>query len=207
VTSERRTTLSVAAGVGLLVAAVALFLLAVQVSRWPTDTRAADRALFAAPREQAHWDGNASLAARLLGASDDISYRRAVALALRARPENAVSERTAEQVVAAVEASIELARVVRMSDDAVLRSRAANLEGVLVGEDAIFDSTGGPRVARAAELFRRAIALDPGNDLAKANLELLYRLAGTGAGAGEDSTPGFGGFGDASGAAAEGQGY
>jgi hypothetical protein len=177
------------------------------VWRWPAETRAADRALVAAPRDQARWDGGGGAAARLLGANDDVAYRKAVALALRARPEDAVSSRTAEQVVAAVEASIELARIVRMSDDAVLRSRAANLEGVLVGEDAIFDPTGGPRVARAAELFLRAIALDPGNALAKANLELLYRLAGTGASEGQDSTPGFGGFGDKSSGADSGQGY
>lgn len=206
-TWRTRITLSAAAGAGLLIAAVAMAVLAVHVWRWPTETRAADRALFAAPRDEAQWDGRAGTAARLLGANDDIAYRRAVALALRARPEDAVSERTAEQVVAAVEASIELARIVRASDDAVLRSRAANLEGVLVGEDAIFDPTGGPRVARAAELFRRAISLDPGNVLAKANLELLYRLAGTGSSEGQDSTPGFGGFGDKSGGADSGQGY
>ena len=203
----RRETWAVAAGVGLLAAALFLAVLAVQVWRWPSETRAADRAMLAGPRQRARWDGTASLAARLLGASDDAEYRSAVALALRARPEDAVGTRTAEEVVAAVEASVELARVTRTSDDRKLRSRAANLEGVLVGEDAVFDPVGGTRVARAAELFRRAIALDPGNEIAKANLELLYKLAGSGSGEGEASTPGFGGFGDDSGGATGGQGY
>ena len=206
-TARGRALTSVAAGLALVAAAIAVGLLAVRVWTWPGKAEAADRAMLEAPRKHARWGGTSGLAARLLGASDDAAYRSAVALALRARPEDAVSTRTADEIVAAVEASIELSRLGRTSDDPRLRSKASNLEGVLVGEDAIFDPAGGTRVARAAELFRRAIALDPGNEIAKANLELLYKLVGTPTGTGEQSTAGFGGFGDDSGGAGGGQGY
>ena len=66
-----------------------------------------------------------------------------------------------------------LTDIVEHDSSAERRSAAANLLGVLSFSDAIADYTNrGRLLASSAGRFRQAIALDPGNDEAKLNLEL-----------------------------------
>jgi len=56
-------------------------------------------------------------------------------------------------------------------------SPLANFSAILAYEEAVGDPQNGPRLLqRSASDFRRAIRLDPSNDDAKFNLELLLRL-------------------------------
>jgi hypothetical protein len=198
--------LSLVAGLTLAAAAVALAALAVQAWRLPGAAGGEDRLVAATPPPAQAWAGAPSPAASLAGLADDATFRRAIVLFLRGRPDDPAGERTTEQIVSSIEAGIELASIGRGSGPAARRSHALGLQAILLGELAIFEPDGAPRIQAAADLLRRAIRLDPENDAAKANLELLLGLTGVG-GADTTETGGFGGFGEESGAGEEGGGY
>jgi hypothetical protein len=205
VTSRR--ALALAVGVALLAAAVVLAVLAVQTWRWPAAAAREDRLLERARVPSSAWAGGwRGPAPALLGAADDVAYRRAVALFLRGRPDAPGETKTTDQIVAGIEAAIALAAIQRGDGPSARRSQAANLQAILVAEDALFEPDGAPRIRRAADLFRRAIRLDERNTAAKANLELLLSMTGRG-GVDAESMGGFGGFGEESGAGAGGSGY
>ena len=198
--------LQIVAGVALAVASLALALLAVQVWRQPGETARHDALLLGNPPPEHTWADRPGFAASLLGAQDDVTYRRAIALFLRGRPDDPGGNKTTDQIVSGLESAIVLAGIVRGEGPAGRRSQAANVQGIILGEDAIFEPDGAPRIVRAAALFRRAIAIDPGNDDAKANLELLFNYTGRGSVVSE-SSGGFGGFGRDAGAGDAGGGY
>jgi hypothetical protein len=191
-------------GLVLALASILLAVLAVQVWRYPAEALRQDRLLRQRPGQA--WAGDQGVAIALAGARDDVAFRRAFALFKSGRPDEPGGNKSIDQIVAGLESAILLARIRRGDGPAARRSRAANLEGIILGEDAIFEPEGGPRISRAAELFRHAIALDPHNDAAKANLELLYNYAGPAA-TGMDTSSGFGGLGNDAGAFDEGGGY
>ena len=201
-----RGRLAVAGGIALAVLAAGLLVLAMQAWRLPAEAAAQDRLLRHAPPPATAWAAAPGAAARLAGAADDAGFRRAVALFLRGRPDDPAGERTTEQIVSSIEAGIELASIGSGSGPAERRSHALTLQAILIGELAIFEPDGAPRIQAAAELLRRAIRLDPANDAAKANLELLLGLTGVG-GASATETGGVGGFGEESGAGEGGEGY
>jgi hypothetical protein len=201
-----RPALRVAAGAGLVALAVLVAALAVDTWRLPGAVAAEDRLLAEPPPPAGAWGNGAGLRADLAGAADDATFRRAVAHFLRGRPDDPAGERTTEQIVSSIEAGIELAGIARGDGPAERRSQALNLQAILVGELAIFEPDGGPRIDAAADLLRRAIRLDPGNAAAKANLELLLGITGVG-GADATETGGVGGFGEESGAGEGGSGY
>jgi hypothetical protein len=75
------------------------------------------------------------------------------------------------------EAEAELVPLWRGGGERLRRSRAANLSGVLLAENAALDQSTAPRYLQLAlEAFQSAVRLDPGNDEAKFNLELLMAL-------------------------------
>lgn len=195
----------VAAGIALAAASIALALLAVQAWRHPGDTAREDARLRAGPAADT-WADDGGAAAALLGAKDDATFRRAVALFLRGRPDDPGGNKSTDQIVSGLEAAILLAEIVRGEGPAARRSQAANVQAIILGEDAIFEPDGTPRIARAAQLLRRAIAIDPDNDDAKANLELLFHYTGRASIAAESSA-GFGGFGKDAGGSGAGEGY
>jgi hypothetical protein len=201
-----RLALPVAAGAALLTLAVLAAALAVDVWKLPGAVAAEDRLLAEPPPPAAAWADGGGLRANLAGAADDATFRRAVALFLRGRPDDPAGERTTEQIVSSIEAGIELAGIARGDGPPERRSQALNLQAILIGELAIFEPDGGPRIDAAAGLLRRAIRLDPGNAAAKANLELLLGITGVG-GADSTETGGVGGFGEESGAGEGGSGY
>ena len=201
-----RGPVAVAGGVALAVLAAGGLALAVQAWRLPGVAAAQDRLLRQAPPPATAWAAEPSAAARLAGVADDARFRRAVALFLRGRPDDPAGERTTEQIVSSIEAGVELAAIGSGSGPAARRSHALTLQAILIGELAIFEPDGAPRIQAAAELLRRAIRLDPANDAAKANLELLLGLTGVG-GANATETGGVGGFGEEAGSGEGGGGY
>jgi hypothetical protein len=201
-----RRLLPFALGVLLALAAVALAAVAVQAWRYPGQAAAEDRLLARRPVTAAAWAEHGGLGEAVLGAADDATFRRALALFLRSRPDEAGAGKSGEQVLAGLEAAIALAAIVHGDPPAARRALAANLAGILTGEDAVFEPEGAPRVERAAELFRQAIRIQPTSTAAKANLELLFNYAGP-TGIGSESTGGFGGFGKEGGAGDVAGGY
>jgi hypothetical protein len=201
-----RRTLPLAAGAALAALAVLLAVLAVGTWRLPGEVAAEDRLLASTPPPARAWADGQGFRADVAGAADDASFRRAVALFLRGRPDDPAGERTTEQIVSSIEAGVALAWIARGDGPVERRSQALNLQAILIGELAIFEPDGGPRIDAAADLLRRAIRLDPRNDAAKANLELLLGITGVG-GADTTETGGVGGFGEESGAGEAGSGY
>ena len=201
-----RRILPLAAALALAVLAVGLVAVAVRVWQWPVHSAGQDALLLRRPVPERAWVGDGGLAADLLGAKDDVAFRSAVGFFLRSRADDAGGNKTIDQIVASVEATIRLTEIQRGDGPSARRSTAANLEGILLGEDALFELDGAPRLRRAIDLLRRAICLDPANDAAKANLEIMLGLVGE---SGIDSvqTGGFGGFGKEAGAGLGGSGY
>lgn len=160
-------------------AAAALLLLAADVARWRDAMPASDIRYRATPGAADLWRPRTRIpldpARALLSVDDDVELRRAVRAVLLARLEDAtVSD--PELVLRRNEAQARLEAIATGTGDDVRRSRAAGLLGVLglarlVSETqdrlALLQST----VAN----LELAIALDPGNDEAKFNLELALQ--------------------------------
>lgn len=132
----------------------------------------------------------------LLGAQEDRLLRDAAELAKAA---GVPGEAEAIVVKRRAEAEALLARVLRDEGDPIVRSRAANLLGVLLFEDAKAARGNARRfLEQSLGGFQQAVMLDPGFAVAKANLEVLARVpAGTLLGAvgtqGEDASSAAGG--------------
>jgi hypothetical protein len=201
-----RRFLPLAAGIALGLAAVLLGALAVQVWRYSDHVARQDELLRLRPVPSGAWAKPGGVTADVLGAADDETLRRAIALYLRGRPDEAGATKTGEQVVSSLESAIVLAGLMRGDPPLARRALAANLAGILIGEDAVFEPEGAPRVQRAAEQFRQSIHVRPDSVAAKANLELLFNYAGP-SGIEAESTGGFGGFGKEGGAGEAGGGY
>lgn len=124
------------------------------------------------------WDGAATLpfgAARAaLGIEDDVEYRALVARAIAMTEQEAV---TPDQFRARVPVEAALLRIKSGDSDVRRRSDAANLLGLLILGDPqdLGTSPLETPVQRAVREFRFAIRIDPTNDAAKANLELMLQ--------------------------------
>jgi hypothetical protein len=163
----------------LLAAAAAIaVLLGRAVLSLPDDMAAQDARLarpdLAAGAETGDGGPFQEIAEALAGAGDDRSYRRALRLYHASRFEGlAVANRLALQG----EAEAILTRVVRTDGDNELRSRAANLLGVLFLADARLDPSSTRRyLDLSLGAFEDAVRFDPGYTEAKRNLELLASL-------------------------------
>ena len=201
---RRHLPVVVATALGL--ASLALAALAVQAWRYPATAAEKDRQLAVRPLTRAAWSDHGGVAEAVLGVADDATFRRALALFLSSRPDEPGAGKSGDQVLAGLEAAIALAAIVHGDPPPARRALAANLAGILIGEDAVFEPEGAPRVERAAELFRQSIRVQPNATAAKANLELLFNYAGP-TGISSESTGGFGGFGEEGGAGDVGGGY
>ena len=170
----------VLAVVGLL-AAIALALVGVAVLDVAGDAQADDDVIEnAAPDPDAarhERPVGVRIGEAILGVADDRAYRDAVELAkassLDDLPPHVALERRAEAIAI-------LGPIVRGDAEPVLRSSAANLLGALYFEDAQ-STEGNPRrlLEQALGAFQDAVMLDPANETAKANLELLATLPAT----------------------------
>lgn len=166
---------TVAVVAACLVGAVFAFLLALDVAATSAALRDDDVRYQALPEEQL-WSPRqrvpGGIAAALLGAEDDMLFRRALRATRLSHPESPGFS-DPSYVVNRNDASAWLTDIVQHGASTERRSAAANLLGVLSFSDAIADYTNrGRLLASAASRFRQAIALDPGNEQAKHNLEL-----------------------------------
>jgi hypothetical protein len=210
--SRRQLVASIAA---LLAVAGAAFLavLALDALRWRGHLEDADLRYAARSGNAEMWEPDTrlplGLTRELLAVDDDIAYRRAVQ-AFRvvnvARPPRDLAD-----VGRRGQVELRLGRLAESDRSAVRRSLAANLRGVLAFEEARNDGGGQAAIflRRALGEFRRAIRLDPANEPAKYNLELVLRLlqqtsndSQAGGGGARADTPASG-----AGAASSGSGY
>jgi hypothetical protein len=164
-----------------LVLAFALALLARDVRGWQESIDAGDRSFQVTPGPPGLWDPDDApmkgLARRLLGIDDDLALREAGQLLRRSRP-RATLQRTPTQIALGTSAQLALSAVQRDDVDAELRSAAANELGTLAFADVLSDSTqASERAKRGVQKFTEAVKLDPTNEAAMFNLELLLTLA------------------------------
>jgi hypothetical protein len=179
-----------AAAVAMLAVAAFLVLLARDAWHWQRAVRDADTRAAIAPVSPDAWQVDATLpggiARRLLGIDDDLAFRRAAMRAIRIASREQSTK--TQQQRAIVETA--LGRIARTDADPVRASRAADYLGVLLYTDppspdqaanAYQDPTqAGPSNQQTPEQkamaqFLNAVQLDPGNDNAQRNLELMLR--------------------------------
>jgi hypothetical protein len=163
-----------ASGPACLLAAAALALLADDVRRWPAAVRAGDVQARVTPANGDPWRSTEriplSAAERLLGIREDLAYRRGVRLFYLTQPR--FRRRFGPSFVPPVDgARRRLREIQQAARDPETRSAAANLLAVLTYEFGGFLDLGRGRLA--TRYVRDAVRLDPRNEQAKFNLELL----------------------------------
>jgi hypothetical protein len=178
--TRQRVLLLAAAGVCIVVA-VFVALLARDVGRRQAAFRSGDvEAADAGPVRTTSWAAHETvpfgLTRRLLAVDDDLAFRRAVTLFRRAHRQAPSFNLGIEGTSLRVQAEAALAHEVRTDGDRRRASVAANLLGVLAVVDATSAGEGATPIERSFFEFEDAIHLDPGNEQAKANLELVYQL-------------------------------
>jgi hypothetical protein len=157
--------------------AVVLAVLARDVGRRADALRAGD---VAAAAGKGSWSVDEALpfkpASRLLGIGDDLAFRNAAALFRRARSTTLNPNQPPGAAAQRIAAEAALAHVIRSDRAAERASAASNMLGILAFLDAIASTRGGDTSADRSILeLQRAIHLDSRNQLAKANLELIYQ--------------------------------
>ena len=210
----RRKLAAVVGAVACLALAAGLFLVAADVAHWRGALDAGDVRWRAVPDEPGLWRPStlapSDPASRLLAVEDDLRFREALRALRLGRLERGFSSDPALALPRA-EAQARLARVVELDPALDRSSRALGLIGVIGFANSLYESRGQLALVReAVAAFEAAIALDPANDEAKANLEQalmrrqsLEALAGAGA---AEPTPGGAGARGA-GTANTGSGY
>jgi len=177
----RRRAFLLAAAVVCLALAVIAVLAARDVGSWQAALRSGDvEAAAAPPGNVPAWSVDEvapfGLARRLLGIDDDLAFRRAVALFRRAHTRIPSFDTGLEGTALRVAAETALAHEIRSDPTAARASAAANLLGVLTVLDSTSQAGGSTPIERGIFEFQDAIHLDPADEQAKTNLELLYQL-------------------------------
>jgi hypothetical protein len=173
----RRRLLLALGAVLCLCAATAVALLANDVRAWQSALRASDAEAVANPSKAVPSGADEilpfHLARSLLAVGDDLALRRALVLFRGAYTGIPSRDQSTAGTEARAEAEVALARVIRDEGDGTRAAAAANLLGVLAFVDSLPGaSQASSPVDRSIVEFQNAIHLDPGNDDAKANLEL-----------------------------------
>jgi hypothetical protein len=116
-------------------------------------------------------------AKKLLGVGDDVTYRQALRATRLAQPHELVFASPPALALRA-EAQLRLGQIAQTDPNASRRSAAENLlGGIAMANSAEDPDSASSLLEDAAAAFRAAVADDPTNDDAKANLELaLLRL-------------------------------
>jgi hypothetical protein len=168
--------LRVALVVGLLLVAAVLVLLAADLRSWQDAMRTGDTA-FAREPAAASWQAATVLpfdpARRILGLSDQLAFRRAAQSFVQVEAagngyDNGYSESQARGSLETVLATL------ADGPNRRLDSQAQNLLGMLTFLDTQQNGPLAPApVERSVAAFQSAVLLDPTNEAAKFNLELL----------------------------------
>lgn len=173
----RRALLAVSTVAGLALMALAIDSLVV----W-RHVAADDFRYAAAPsRQSGLWDGiglaPGELTVRALGIDDDLAYRRATSLFTRSKPGRAPYPGPALSARRG-QAALALTRASQTESDPRRRSQLLNFLGTLPLDRRIQDQAERASVLQnAIGIFESAVRVDPDNADAKANLELVLRIA------------------------------
>lgn len=191
--------IALAAGALACVAlAVTLTLLAIDASRWDAAFTSGDVRFRGTPADERLWRPDELVpfdaGRKALAVQDDIDFRKAVRALREAELEDPVIS-DPEVAIRRNEAQARLEAIVTRDTDDSRRSRAAGLLGVLGLARFVYETEEREALLSATvSNLTRAIALDPGNDEAKYNLELAYQrgrgLELTEASAGSNAAPG-----------------
>jgi hypothetical protein len=211
--SRRRRIAFFAGAAACFAVAVVFVLMALDATRWRSAFPDDDVRYRATP-QQTLWHPSTLTpgdpARLVLGVGDDVRFREAVQ-ALRQGQLEVGFTSDPKLALPRAEAQSRLAKVAQGDPSAERRSRAVGLLGVISFAASLYESRGqAALVTEAVSDFQSALALDPTNAEAKANLEqalqrrrALAALAGAGA---TDPAPGGEGSRGA-GAANTGSGY
>jgi hypothetical protein len=174
----RGSLLRVAAAVAMLAVAVAALLLAADVGSWQTAIQAGDTRFVQAPGA-ASWTASTTLPFRLgervLGLSDQLAFRNAAQSFVSVQAagqglDNGYSEGQARDALETVLVGL------TQGSDRLRDSEAENLLGILAFVDSEHTGPNTPApVERSVADFQAAVQLDPENEDAKFNLELVLR--------------------------------
>jgi hypothetical protein len=193
--------------------AVVLVLLALDASAWKSTISRDDLRFRALPTHTHLWKPETSLpgdpASLLIGTGSTLQFRHALQYFWFSHVGNNPEVRQDAPTLRA-DAQDRLQALMKTGANLRQRSAAANLLGVLVvttpsiaNDPSAITQT----LTRSAEYFQQAIALNPGNNDAKENLELVLRLTRPGKGKiGNDARSGYG-FGKGQGIGNQGGGY
>jgi hypothetical protein len=171
--------LRVTAALAALAAAALLAVAAEDARRWPDSVRLDDVRFRAAP-DRAEWResdwAGAEAVRSLLAIDDDLEFRRLVAAFHRQR-EGGRSNDALARLQAQAQLETALRATERGDPDPLRRARAANMLGVLSFEAAISSPRGAQALLdQTLGEFRNAIRVDPREEEAKYNLELVLAL-------------------------------
>ena len=192
---------------------VVLALVAVDASTWRSTVARDDLRFRALPAHRQLWRPSTLLpgdpASLLIGTGSTVSYRHALQYFWYSRIGSDPEVRQDTPTLRAT-AQNKLLDQIASAPTSQERSAAANLLGVLVVTTPSIGSEAASTtqvLARAAQYFSQAIAMDAGNANAKQNLELVLRLQKPGKGRfGHDARSGYG-FGKGRGISTTGGGY
>ncbi|HEX6788221.1 MAG TPA: hypothetical protein VF091_03175 [Gaiellaceae bacterium] len=192
---------------------VVLVLLALDANAWKATISRDDLRFRALPTHTQLWKPSTTLpgdpASLLIGTGSTLQYRHALQYFWFSHVGNNPEVRQDAPTLRA-DAQDKLQALMKHGANLHQRSAAANLLGVLVvttpsiaNDPSAITQT----LTRSAEYFQEAIAIDPGNNDAKENLELVLRLTKPGKGKiGNDARSGYG-FGKGQGIGNQGGGY
>ncbi len=178
--SSRRRLLVLAAEILAVPVALVLVLVAVDVLQAPRDLQADDVRFQAAPRlPRPLWNELGFLpgepGARLLRAGDDTAYRRTTALFARVQPGRVDITGPALEALRG-RAQLEVTLRSRAEEDEARQAQLLNLLGILTLSRFSTDSAeAGQILSRGIGAFQNATELDPENQDAKRNLEVVLR--------------------------------
>jgi hypothetical protein len=192
---------------------VVLVLLALDANAWKSTISRDDLRFRALPTHAHLWKPNTTLpgdpASLLIGTGSTLQYRHALQYFWFSHVGNNPEVRQDAPTLRA-DAQDKLQALMKNGANVHQRSAAANLLGVLVVTTPSIASDPSAitqTLTRSAEYFQEAIAIDPGNNDAKENLELVLRLSKPGKGRiGNDARSGYG-FGKGQGIGNQGGGY
>jgi hypothetical protein len=211
--SRRRRIAYVVGAVACFGLAVVFVLMAVDATRWRSTLPDDDVRYRAAPQDTL-WQPSTLMpgdpARLVLGVGDDVRFREALQALRQGRLDVGFTS-DPRLALPRAEAQSRLAKVSQSDPSAERRSRALGLLGVISFAGSLYETRGQTAlVTEAVSDFQSALAIDPSNAEAKANLEqalqrrrALAALAGAGA---TDPDPGGEGSRGA-GAANNGSGY
>lgn len=201
----------IAAGLAALALAAVLAVFAGDVLAASSTMKRDDLRFSVAPDARGLWkvEGRTPSLESILQLEDDLAWRVAAQRFQLSRARaNIAYDPTRTSSRAETQAGLASAETQELAPRQA--SPLANFSAILAYEEAVGDPQNGPRLLqRSASDFRRAIRLDPSNDEAKFNLELLLRLLEPGQEQRRDRLGVGSGGDDAVGAAAaqEGTGY